>query len=71
MTCMQCSGRLPEDRAEQVLRTGDRREGESRLQMSDTSKHQYSGWLDTGYWILETGDWRLTYTVEGQRKVAG
>ena len=65
MTCMQCSGRLPEDRAEQVLRTGDRREGESRLQMSDTSKHQYRAeWL-------ETGDWRLTYTVEGQRKVAG
>ena len=53
MTCMQCSGRLPEDRAEQVLRTGDRREGESRLQMSDTSKHQYRAeWL-------ETGDWRL------------
>ena len=55
MTCMQCSGRLPEDRAEQVLRTGDSREGESRLQMSDTSKHQYRAeWLETGDWRLET-----------------
>ena len=55
MTCMQCSGRLPEDRPEQVLRTGDRREGESRLQMSDTSKHQYRAeWLER--WTMETGD---------------